>query len=259
MTTCIATKKNGVPCAFKARKGCSTCGMHAKQEAEKLIVPVVSVPKVKKSTKAMSSLALSQRDNWQAKANTDGLTHERSMDDILKAVVPSHIEVIRHPTLLDQLFLELDYERNPDSYVKPEEPKKDDIYFNETTKRFMKWNGKSWTVAKLGMTPDIQLRNKVTNKSHLIELKKQNDAGNAHERACRYNTRKMYETLQKRLGVTGEPVSWIFTGSMTEHKKYILELNAHLPDNHYIMLKSTDNTEDVLKEWVTRTILPLLE
>jgi hypothetical protein len=83
--------------------------------------------------------------------------------------------------------------------------------------------------------------------------------GNAHERAYRYDTEKIRKLLQEKLDVSGQPVSWIFTGSMTESQKYILEIAAHLPDDHYVLLTSTQNKETVLIDWFNRVVKPLLE
>ena len=211
----------------------------------------------------MSSHALSQRANWQAGANQGGAAHERSVMEIFTAYFNTEEGINYtyepHPQLLDQLFLEVDYKKCPAKYAKPAEPKAGDFWYDETKKTFLKFNGKSWTPARLGMIPDGLIRNKLTGKGHLLEEKKQNDMGNAHERAYRYDTEKIRKILQEKLETTGQPVSWIFTGSMTESQKYILEIAAHLPDDHYVLLKSTDTKEEVLISWFNRVIKPLLE
>jgi hypothetical protein len=109
------------------------------------------------------------------------------------------------------------------------------------------------------MIPDAMILNYATGKMHLIEAKKQNNAGNAHERGYRYDTEKIRKTLQERLETTAQPISWIFSGSMTEDRKYILEIASHLPDDHYVLLRSDQDKEIVLIEWFNRVIRPLLE
>lgn len=211
----------------------------------------------------MSSQALSQRENWQAGANAGGAAHEVNVEAIFRKYFDTedgvNYEFIPKPKLLDQLFLENDYKKNPQKYVKPTEPQKDDTYYDPAQQRFFRWTGKSWTEKKQGMIPDAMIRNHLTGKMHLIEEKKQNNAGNAHERGYRYDTEKIRKALQERLNTDKQPVSWIFTGSMTEDEKYILEIASHLPDDHYVLLRSDQDQEQVLIDWFNRVIKPILD
>lgn len=209
----------------------------------------------------MSSAALSARENWQAGANAGGAAHEITVEKVFTdyfATQPNY-SFISKPKLLDQLFLEEDYKKNPAKYVKPSEPKKDDTYYDEEKMRFYRWTGKSWSEKKLGMIPDGMILNKATGKAHLLEDKKQNGAGNAHERACRYGMPKIHHAIQKRLKTDKQPVSWIFAGDMTTDEKYILEIAATFPEEHVLLLKPTDNASDVIITWFNRVIRPLLE
>jgi hypothetical protein len=211
----------------------------------------------------MSSVALSKRAKWQDRANQGGAAHEKSVEDVFNGYFAtedmSDYEFISKPTLLSQLFYEVDYEKNPGKYTKPEKPAEGDVYFDPITKRFMKMMAKKATEARLGMIPDGLIRNKVTGKAHILEEKHQNNAGNAHERGYRYDTEKIRSLVQTKLGLTCQPVSWIFAGSMTEDIKYILEIQAHLPENHYVLIKSSDNAEEVLIDWFEGVIRPLLD
>jgi hypothetical protein len=210
----------------------------------------------------MSSDALSKRAKWQDRAAKGGANHEKTVEEILQAYFSTsatNYEFISKPSLLNQLFYEVDYEKNPESYKKPSQPKEGDVFYDTAKKRFLKMGAKKATEARLGMIPDGMIRNKITGKAHILEEKNQNDAGNAHERGYRYDTEKIRAAIQKRLGVSGQPVSWIFGGSMTESTKYILEIQAHLPDNHYVLLKSTVDKEKVLTDWFQSVIKPLLD
>ncbi len=211
----------------------------------------------------MSSFALSQRDNWQAGANQGGAAHENIVEKVFKNYFATdegtNYEFVPKHKLLDQLFLEEDYKRNPAKYAKPADPKKDDTYYNEDHKRFYRWTGKSWTEKKLGMIPDGMIRNYVTGKAHLLEDKKQNGAGNAHERACRYGMPKIVKVIQEKLETDTQPVSWIFAGDMTTDEKYILEIQTTFPDEHVLLIKPTDDPQTVLLAWFNRVIRPLLD
>lgn len=211
----------------------------------------------------MSSAALSARGNWQLGANQGGAAHEMNVENVFTSYFAtsdgSAYEFISKPKILDQVFLEVDYARNPAKYAKPEEPKKDDTYYDEARKRFYRYTGRSWTEKKLGMEPDGMIRNKLTGKAHLLEDKKQNGAGNAHERACRYGMPKMDGIIREKLGVSTQPVSWIFAGEMTVTEKYVLEIQATFPDEHVLLVKPTDDPAEVIVAWFNRVIRPLLE
>jgi hypothetical protein len=211
----------------------------------------------------MSSVALSKRAKWQDRANQGGAAHEKSVEEVFNGYFAtegmSDYEFVSKPSLLNQLFYEVDYEKNPEKYEKPEIPVEGDVYFDDEKQRFMKMGAKKATEARLGMIPDGMIRNKITGKAHLLEEKHQNNAGNAHERGYRYDTEKIRTAIQQRLGTDAQPVSWIFAGTMTEDTKYILEIQAHLPENHYVLIKSNDNAEEVLIDWFEEVIRPLLE
>lgn len=211
----------------------------------------------------MQAQALAARANWQLGANQGGAAHEniveKAFTEFFATEAGANYEFIAKPKILDQLFLEEDYKRNPAKYAKPAEPKKDDTYFDEDRRRFFRWTGRGWTEKKLGMIPDGMIRNKVTGKAHLLEDKRQNGAGNAHERACRYGMPKIVAAIQERLKINTQPVSWIFAGNMTVDEKYILEIAATFPDEHVLLVKPTDVAEGVIIEWFNRTIRPLLD
>lgn len=211
----------------------------------------------------MSSAALAARANWQADANKGGAAHEFTVEQVFKTYFATeegkNYEFVAKPKILDQLFVEVDYKKNPDKYAKPAEPKKDDTYYDEVKKRFYRYTGKSWTERKLGMEPDGMIRNKITGKAHLLEDKKQNGFGNAHERACRYGMPKIQVLVQERLGVTCQPVSWIFAGDMTITEKYVLEIQATFPEEHVLLVKPSDDPKEVIIAWFRKVICPLLE
>lgn len=207
---------------------------------------------------------LAQRENWQAQANADGAAHERDVEDVFKAYFAtedgSAFEYIKHPTMLDQCFLEYQYKKDPSKFAKPEKPEKGQIYFDQSKGRFLKFTGKSWTQAKEGMIPDGQIRCKATGRSILIEDKKQNDSGNAHERACRYAAPKVKNFITQKLGLTPdtEPIAWIFSGSIATNQKYIDEIEFCFPDGYTIMVKPTQDKAAILISWFNTKIRPML-
>jgi len=216
----------------------------------------------------MQAQALAARGNWQAEANAGGAAHENIVEkvftDFFATELGSNYEFIAKPKILDQLFLEEDYKKNPAKYVANTSvnPEVGYTYYEPVRQRFLRWTGKSWTEKKLGMIPDGMIRNKVTGKAHLLEDKKQNGAGNAHERACRYGMPKIVAAINERLKIDDDmhlPVSWIFAGNMTTDEKYILEIAATFPDENVLLVRPSDNPSEVILAWFERTIKPLLE
>jgi hypothetical protein len=211
----------------------------------------------------MQAQALAARGNWQLGANQGGAAHENIVEKVFTEFFATegntNYEFIAKPKLLDQLFLEEDYKRHPERYVRPENPQVGNTYYDEARRRFFKWTGRSWTEKKLGMIPDGMIRNRVTGKSHLLEDKKQNGAGNAHERACRYGMPKIDAVIKEKLRTEAQPVSWIFAGDMTTDEKYILEIQATFPDDYVLLLRPTDNAAEVIVAWFNRVIRPLLD
>jgi hypothetical protein len=207
---------------------------------------------------------LAQRANWQAQANAEGAAHENRVEDIFKAYFATEegagFEYIKHPHMLDQCFLEYQYRQNPSKFIKPETPQKDQIYYDTVLKRFRKWTGKSWTDAKEGMIPDGQIRCLSTGLSILIEDKKQNDSGNAHERACRYAAPKVVKFIQEKLGLSAEqqPIAWIFSGKIATNQKYIDEIEFCFPQGYTIMLSPSDDKKKLI-DWFNAHIRPILQ
>ena len=210
----------------------------------------------------MSSAALAARENWQAEAGKGGAAHEvdvsKVFTELFKMSGYTDYEFNDKPTVLNQIFLELDYKKNPTKYVKGSAPSEGQVFYDEGKKDFFTWSKGGPKRKKHGMIPDGQIRNKLTGKSVLIEDKKQNDAGNAHERACKYGVPKIQKAIQEKLGVTGPPVVWIFAGACTTSDKYILEFAACFEEDLYVLVKPTDNSHEILKAWFDANIKNIL-
>lgn len=211
----------------------------------------------------MSAIALSQRENWQAVANKGGATHEVDVSSIFQELFTQagyqHYEWVSKPKMFKNYFTEEAYKLHPERFTKSVTPQKGDLAFDQDLKKFVIYKD-GWKPTNKeglhGFEPDGLIRNTKTNKSHLIEDKHQEAAGNAHERGCRYGMPKIVSAVQKKLGITTWPVTWIFAGGMTENRKYIEECEAVFPDDHFIMLPKTNHS--VLKEWFDRVLVPLL-
>jgi hypothetical protein len=210
---------------------------------------------------------LSTRGIWQDEANASGGANE----DVVQATFKDHFdflrkedptqdyEIISKPKNLDQCFLEYQYKKHPEAFEKELDPQEGQIWYDVATQRFKKWNGKIWTDAKEGMIPDHLIRNKTTGKAICLEDKKQNGAGNAHERACKYATPKVTQAIQEKLGVTTPPVCWVFYGELADKAKYQHEIAFCLPEELFVLISPKDNMKAILVEWFEVNIRGFLD
>jgi hypothetical protein len=207
---------------------------------------------------------LSERENWQAGANAAGKKVEDEVEAALKewfeATYPGEFVVVKKPADLHQIYYEYDYSLNPDVYSKPATPGADDIWYDAVAKQFKTIKGGKEVFAKCGgCEPDIKIHCKGTGKSYFIECKRQNDAGNAHERCAKYATPSILRLLQTKTGGEHHPVGYLFSGAMTEKRKYQVELLATFgfAADHLFFWKGAREAA-TLTSWIRRVVVPLL-
>lgn len=212
---------------------------------------------------------LSTRANWEAAAGAAGKAVEDDVQRILEtwfeATWPGEFIVQKHPSDLRQIYYEYDYSQNPELYRKPAAPGADDVWWDEAAREFRTLKGKKEVAAQCGgCIPDIKIRCKASGKSYFVECKRQNDAGNAHERCAKYATQSVIRLIQARAGATGtvaqhHPIGYLFTGALTEKRKYQVELRATFgfAADHLFFWK-TERPAAALVEWIGRAVVPLL-
>lgn len=206
---------------------------------------------------------LSTRANWEAAANETGASLESAVAGAFRAYLnetyPGQFQVDSHPTDFKQLYLEEDHRRSPETYVKPAAPVEGDIWFDEARQTFLVKTAKGVAVAQCGCVPDVKVTCLTTKKPYFIECKAQNDAGNAHERACKFATPSMITAMQRKLGVDYHPIGYLFSGDMITKKKYILELQLsfNFAPGHLIMWPKARQTEPLVS-WFETTIKRLI-
>lgn len=207
---------------------------------------------------------LARRANWQLQANQDGALTEgdtlKVTKSYLDSVYPGEYKVLHHPAWFGQPYLEMDYEKNPLSYKKPETPQDGDEWFDEDRKLFIRQKGKGIEVIKETFVPDTGILHIASGRRYVIECKRQNPAGNAHERACKYSSPSMIEFIKKKLGVEYHPVGYLFSGGIASHKAYVRELKAFFgfAGNH-LLLWTENRRPEILTEWLESNVLPLLK
>ena len=206
---------------------------------------------------------LSTRANWEAAANETGASLESAVTTMLRehlnATYPGRFRVDSHPTDFKQLYLEEDRARGT-VYGKPDTPVAGDIWFDEARQIFVVQGSKVAAIAQCGCIPDVKITCLATGKSYYIECKAQNDAGNAHERACKFATPSMIAAMQRKLGVDYHPIGYLFSGDLVTKKKYVLELELSFgfARDHLLLWPKTRPAAQLIT-WFETTVKPLLE
>jgi hypothetical protein len=202
---------------------------------------------------------LSKRANWQLEANKGGSLAEANTSNVIRSYLdtlyPGEYEVVSQPKWFGQPYLEMDYEQNPEDYIKPKNPTPEDVWFDTEKKVFVK-NGR---VIRESFVPDVGILHIKSGKRYILEVKKQQAAGNAHERACKYATPSMLEFIKKKLNVDYHPVGYVFTGGIVENKSYCREIRAFFGfANNHLLLWKEERNPIILTDWLENTVLPLL-
>jgi hypothetical protein len=207
---------------------------------------------------------LSTRANWEAAAGAAGKAVEDDVQRILEtwfeATWPGEFIVQKHPSDLRQIYYEYDYQQNPELYRKPAAPGADDVWYDEVNREFRALKGKKEVAAQCGgCIPDIKIQCKATGKSYFVECKRQNDAGNAHERCAKYATPSIVKLIQGHANGQHHPIGYLFTGALTEKRKYQVELRATFgfAADHLFFWK-TQRPAAALVGWIGRVVVPLL-
>lgn len=200
---------------------------------------------------------LSRRLNWQLEANKGGAKNETDVFRVLNAYLdPKDFKVVNKPKWFKTPFLE--YMHSIEPMLKPESPVVNDEWYE---------NGEFFRMTKGGkrkinetFIPDIGIIHIPSNRKYIIEVKNQQAAGNAHERACKYMAPGMIDYLKDSLEVDYHPVGFVFSGGMADdagYRREILFLIGKSLRSHVFFWKG-DRDPEKLAEWVDSTLYPLL-
>lgn len=173
----------------------------------------------------MGRRELSSREKWQDRAAERGGSAEDAFCEAMtRHVGSSEIRIERNPGDLTTIYVALD----------------------ETSR---------------GIRPDFAIRRK--NRTVYVEVKRQQAAGNAHERACKYWTPGILDSM-RRLGGWSDshsvvvPCWWVFTGGLTRDPRYRTEIKHWFKghEGHVLLWKNTTDY-DVLTRHFDIHIRPL--
>lgn len=116
--------------------------------------------------------------------------------------------------------------------------------FNESYYEVGKPKRMYYEDSKYGFELDAYILNKNTGKIFFLEVKRQNDNGNAQERAYKYHPGGgIVELIKNIVGVTYIPVGFIFYGDMAITKKYVTEISTMFCDYPELVVFDNDTDE----------------
>lgn len=113
-----------------------------------------------------------------------------------------------------------------------------------------------------GIKPEFSIRNKQTGKAVFVEVKRQQAAGNAHERACKFMMPGILESARQ---IAKQPDSvipfwWVFTNGIANHPRYRQEiLHWFKGIEGHVLLWQDLNDEKALLDHFAKHIRPLLD
>jgi len=209
---------------------------------------------------------LSRRGNWLLVAQQGGTLAEMDTATVIQnhldSKYPGEFTVTRHPKDMHQMYYEYTYAIDPTMYEKPELPTTNDVWRDPDTGDFMSMSKRTKKPTEAladggGCIPDMKIQHNITGRRSFQEVKNQNDAGNAHERAAKYATPAVVEFIQKKFHLDYYPIGHIFTGPIVEDRGYCSELRTTFgaTPNHLFLWKKGRPIEPMI-EWLEAVILP---
>jgi hypothetical protein len=206
---------------------------------------------------------LARRGNWQLVAQQGGTLATSDTASVIRShldtAYPGQYEVVREPTDLKWMYFDYTRKLEPAAYAKPAHPTGKDLWWDEEKGIYMTWAGIKEVPVRGGggCIPDIKITHIPSGRRMFLEVKHQNDAGNAHERAAKFATASVIAHVQKMLGVTYNPFAHVFTGEMVESRKYQVELvTTYGFDLSHLFLWKVGRPVEPLVEWLEAIILP---
>lgn len=208
---------------------------------------------------------LARRGNWQIVAQQGGTLATSDTATVMRthldAKYPGQFEVVREPTDLKWMYFDYTRGLDPAMYEKPPLATEEDVWWDEGKGVYMTMQGDREVAVRGGggCIPDIRITHIPSGRRMFFEVKNQNDAGNAHERAAKFATMSVIAHVQGMLGVRYHPFAHIFTGAMVESRKYQVELaTTYGFDLPNLFLWKTGRPVEPLVEWLETIILPTL-
>jgi hypothetical protein len=107
-----------------------------------------------------------------------------------------------------------------------------------------------------GIVPEASIRNRATGRVMYFEVKKQGDAGNADERACKHHTVQFQKTLASHLKVNYHAFCTIMCESLATNPRYTKKHPFFFePSKHFLWI---DYDIAGLRTFLANEVLPVL-
>lgn len=112
-----------------------------------------------------------------------------------------------------------------------------------------------------GIAPDGVIRNTKSGRAVYVEIKRQRNAGNAHERACKYFAPGIIASAREVAGQPDDviPFWWIFSNGIASDPRYVQEIMHWFRgvEGNVLLWQSLDDYEPVIDHF-ERYIAPML-
>lgn len=203
------------------------------------------------------------RENWQKGAGQDGANEEQRLEEVFARVaakVSADIRVCSQPTMFRNLYYNYQRRKNPKRFEQTQtpgavwyDPKKGEFMLN----RMVEGRIVSKPTNK-GLRPDLVLEHVPSGRRLVVEIKRQNAAGNAHQRLFRYLP--LLPELQRLCGGVPSPFVACICGPMATEVSYEAEIQtgfdcAGIPD-HVHFCREPQETEDWVREVAMSVLMP---
>lgn len=101
-----------------------------------------------------------------------------------------------------------------------------------------------------GVQADAKVTHLPSNKVIYFEVKRQNNQGNAEERAYKTHTVQFQKVIREKLGLPYHPFVLIFCDSLATNPRYTVKFEYYVEPYHYLLWKDYD--EKILWDYLRR-------
>lgn len=204
------------------------------------------------------------RENWQKGAGKDGAVEEQRLEEVFARVAAEMGVGIRIHSQPKAMFRNLYYNfqrrKDPAKFEKTDSPGA--VWYNPQRHEFMMNSTKGERVVPQvtakGIRPDLVIEHVPSRRRLVVEIKRQNAAGNAHQRLFRYLP--LIPELRRLCGGVDRPFVACICGPMASDPAYEAEIQtgfdcAGLSDCVHFC-RDARATEDWIREVVFRALMP---
>lgn len=109
----------------------------------------------------------------------------------------------------------------------------------------------------LGIRPEASIENIATGRKMYFEVKKQNDSGNAEERAAKHHTVQFQRSLKEITGYSYHAYCTIFCDALATNYRYTSKFPYFYEEGHYLLW--VDYDPKILEDFITKLCARFLD